>query len=92
MSNYLPWVPPEQVVGSDETRISACFAMPFINGRGLKYVSWYRIDPEKAIICFLDENGHKRTREFNIRDVELSGWPADQLFARKNSPREDSPV
>lgn len=92
MSNDLPWGPQGEVIGSGETRISACCAMPFVNGKGLKYVSWYRIDPEKVTICFSDGNGHKRTREFNIRDVELSGWPADQLFARKDSPREDSPV
>lgn len=92
MNRDLPWVPPEKVVDSEETRISVFGAVPLVNGMGLESIVWYRVTPQKVTICFSEGKGRERTREFNIRDVELSGWPKDQLFARKDSPRDESPV
>lgn len=58
-----------------EVRIEAAWAVPIVDGKTFSLCSRYEVDPYKVRITYLD-NGEEKTREFDIKDVQLSGWPA----------------
>lgn len=65
----------ERMVAPDDVQIEAAYAVPIVGGKVFHLCSRYEIDPYKVRITYLD-NGEEKTREFDIKDVQLSGYPA----------------
>ena len=59
---------------NDELQIMARDYVPVVKGKEIEFVSWYKVTPEKVIICHY-EDCEDKVEEFDICDVELSGLP-----------------
>lgn len=78
---------------SREIAIEAQGAIPVVNGRVMTRANWIKIEPDKATICFVDEDDDytEKTREFDIRTVKLSSFPAVYETPKNAFPSSDNP-
>lgn len=58
-----------------EVQIEAAYAVPIVGRKVFHLCSRYEIDPYKVRITYIDsDTGEEKTEEFDIKDVQLSGW------------------
>lgn len=61
----------------DEVKIEALFALPMVDGREDigECILWFKVDPYKVTICYVDVEHNEKTEEFPLDKVKLSGFP-----------------
>lgn len=74
---------------NNELQIMAEHSVPIVKGREMELVSWYKVTPEKVIVCHY-EDCEDKVEEFDICDVELSGLPPG-YYDEGSSPTQENP-
>ena len=85
------WVEPSELISPQEVQIGAQDTCPVVNGKCLRYISWYRVEPGKVTICFFHDE-KEQIQEFDAREVSLSGYASERYSAKNAKESEFNPL